>query len=145
MVISNWIRICAAALGLAAAAPSQAGLALTADGIALGFGISTFATVLPGYDGCCSGPFGVAMDTSGGSNTVIVSVNGLRYQFNDADGQTPATALNTVPSSSSTLAYATANGVAYGGDGSPVSRPARTSACGATPSTATSSRPATWG
>jgi hypothetical protein len=107
----------AAVLGLVSAAQSQAALTLTPDGISLGFTLSTFATVLPGYNGCCSGPFGVAMDTTG-TPTVLVSVNGTRYQFNDTDGQTPATALNSTPSTSGTNAYATAGGRAYGGSGS---------------------------
>lgn len=34
---------------------------LTADGIADGFTLTTFATTNPGNTGCCSGPFGVAV------------------------------------------------------------------------------------
>ena len=117
MVISRWIRVAAATLGLLGASQSHAALTLTADGITLGFSISTFATVFPGNTGCCSGPFGVAMDTTGGSNTVVVSVNGTRYQFADTDGQTTGTALNTTGSGSGTNAYATAGGLAYGGEG----------------------------
>jgi hypothetical protein len=90
-------------------------LTLTPAGIADGFTLTTFATVAPGNTGCCAGPFGVAVSNTG---TVIVSLgSGTRYAFNDVDGQTIATALNAVSSSSFTEAYATAGGQAYGGDG----------------------------
>lgn len=106
------------AAGSALALPAHADMVLTAGGISLGFTLTNFATVLPGGNGCCSGPFGVAMDTTGGNPTVLVSANSQRFQFNDTDGQTTATALNIEPSSSFTSAYATAGGLAYGGDGS---------------------------
>ncbi|MBS0447828.1 MAG: PEP-CTERM sorting domain-containing protein [Proteobacteria bacterium] len=115
----KWRVAALAAAGAAVMAPAHADLTLTADGMSLGFTLSNFATVVPGNSGCCSGPFGVAMDTTGGLNTVIVSAGvGTRYTFNDMDGQTTATALTSTPSSSSTSAYATAGGLAYGGDGS---------------------------
>ncbi len=109
---------------LAVATPNlaQAGvLTMTADGTALGFSLTTFATLNPSLVNTGSyGPFGVGMDTTGGSATVLVSnyQNNTRYTFNDVDGQTVATSLTSLPSSSYTSAYATAGGVTYGGDGS---------------------------
>lgn len=69
----------------------------------------------PGNTGCCGGPFGVAVANNG---NVIVSDNGtsLRYAFHDVDGQTPASALHTSPSTSGVIAYATAGGQAYGAE-----------------------------
>ncbi|MDQ2778050.1 MAG: hypothetical protein M3Y32_00670 [Pseudomonadota bacterium] len=58
------------------------------------------------------------MDTTGGSNTVLVSnsQNDTRYVFNNVDGQTTASAVNNVASSGSgTVGYATAGGLASGG------------------------------
>jgi hypothetical protein len=112
-------KILTAAVGvsaLVAGTSARADLVLTQTAVNLGFSLSTFATVFPGNQGCCSGPFGVAMDTTG-SPTVLVSVNGSRYQFADVDGQTVGSALNTTGSGSGTTAYATAGGLAYGGEG----------------------------
>lgn len=92
-------------------------LTLTPAGIADGFTLTTFATTNPGNTGCCSGPFGVAVASNG---NIIVSTGSPnnRYVFADVDGQTTGSALHTVtPSSSSTVAYATAGGHAYGGVG----------------------------
>ena len=96
--------------GAANAAP----LTLTPTGIADGFTLSTFATLNPGNTGF--GPFGVAVASNG---NIIVSnfPDNQRYVFNDVDGQTTASALTQVTSNTSTLAYATAGGQAYGGDG----------------------------
>lgn len=48
--------------------PAQAlsnSLALTQQGIADGFTLTTFAKTTPGYTGCCSGPFGIAVASTG--------------------------------------------------------------------------------
>ena len=59
----------AIAVGLTPANPANATLALTPAGIADGFTLTTFATVLPGNGGCCAGPFGVAVNGQG--NVVV--------------------------------------------------------------------------
>jgi hypothetical protein len=117
MKTKSLFRSLLAVAGLAVAASSaHATLTLTADGIAKGFTLSTFAMLNPGASGF--GPFGVGVDTTGGSPTVLVSnfANSTRYQFSDVDGQTTASALNSVGSSSGTIAYASAGGRVYGGD-----------------------------
>lgn len=88
-------------------------LALTPTGVSDGFTLSTFATTNPGNTGCCSGPFGIAVATSG---NILVSDGGNAklYVFADSDGQTVGSALFTQPSNSSTAAYATAGGHPYG-------------------------------
>ena len=99
--------------------PLAAGtLTLTPAGMADGFTLTTFATLNPGAeDGFSFGPFGVAVASNG---NVIVSneanTDRTRYAFLDVDGQTPATALNSLPSSSGLVGYASAGGQAYGGD-----------------------------
>ena len=99
------------------AAPSaNAVLALTTDGIDLGFTLSQFALIDPGYDGCCDGPFGIGMDVASGHVLVNVGGTGMRYVFNDVDGQTLGSALGSVASSTYVGAYATAGGLAYGAD-----------------------------
>lgn len=125
MVKSNLVRSAVvAAIATLGAAQANAQLALTADGIALGFTLSQFASTNPGYNSCCNGPFGVAVDVASGHVIVDVNSTGLRYAFNDVDGQTLASALSSAPSSTGTGAYATAGGKAYGaffqiaGDGS---------------------------
>src|SRR5215813_771581 len=102
----------AALAGLAGVgSPAEAALALTAAGIADGFTLSTFATTNPGNTGCCAGPFGIAVT---GGNVIVGTGSGERFAFIDVDGQTTATALNTLANNSSTAAYATAGGKAYG-------------------------------
>lgn len=99
-------------------APGQAfcnSISLTAQGIADGFTLSTFATTNPGNTGCCSGPFGVAMTTTG--NVIVSTGSGTQYVFANTDGQTTGSALFTHPSSASTSAYATAGGSPYGAQG----------------------------
>jgi hypothetical protein len=87
-------------------------IALTAKGVADGFTLSTFATTNPGNTGCCGGPFGVSVTNNG---SVIVSTgSGPSYVFADIDGQTSGSSLFTHSSNSSTAAYATAGGNAYG-------------------------------
>jgi hypothetical protein len=88
---------------------------LTAAGIADGFTLTTFATPSPGNFGCCNGPFGVAVASTG--NIIVNTGAGTRYVFADTDGQTVGSALFSTSSSSFTTAYATAGGQAYGGDG----------------------------
>ena len=88
---------------------------LTAAGIADGFTLTTFATPSPGNIGCCNGPFGVAVASTG--NIIVNTGAGTRYVFADTDGQTVGSALFSTSSSSFTTAYATAGGQAYGGDG----------------------------
>jgi hypothetical protein len=102
---------------VAQAAPVQANpLTLTNAGTTLGFTLSIFAITNPGYNSCCNGPFGLTVTQTG---HVIASVNGTgtRYQWNDVDGQTLASALSSHASDSSTTAYANAGGVAYGSQG----------------------------
>jgi hypothetical protein len=87
-------------------------IALTAQGIADGFTLSTFATTNPGTTGCCNGPFGIAVTNNG---SVIVSTGaGPSYVFADTDGQTPGSALFTRTSNSGVSAYASVSGNAYG-------------------------------
>lgn len=100
--------------GLAPAAMAQVPT-LTAAGIADGFTLTTFATPSPGNSGCCSGPFGVAVASTG--NIIVSTGAGTRYVFKDTDGQTVGTALFSNPSFSATTAYATAGGQAYGAEG----------------------------
>jgi hypothetical protein len=88
---------------------------LTAAGTADGFTLTTFATTNPGNTGCCAGPFGVAVASSG--NIIVGTGSGSRYVFKDTNGQTVGSALFTQTNSSFTTAYATAGGQAYGSDG----------------------------
>jgi len=88
---------------------------LTAAGIADGFTLTTFATTNPGNTGCCTGPFGVAVASTG--DIIVNTGAGTRYVFADTDGQTAGSALFSTSSSSFVVAYATAGGQAYGGDG----------------------------
>lgn len=92
--------------------PASATLALTPQGIADGFTLTTFATVLPGNTNCCAGPFGVAVNGAG--NVVVGLGSGPLYVFPDVDGQTPATALFTQTTNSFVGAYAASGGVVYG-------------------------------
>jgi hypothetical protein len=70
----------ALAFGLFAGSPASATLALTPDGIADGFVLSTFATTNPGNNGCCNGPFGLGVNSAG--NVVVGTGSGplLRVQ-----------------------------------------------------------------
>lgn len=107
----------AATLGLFAAVPqAHAGiLTLTAQGVSDGFTLSTFATLNPGAEnGGNFGPFGVAY--AGGGKVIVSNYpNNTIYSFNDVDGQTTASALNTIPGvGTSTTGMASLNGVAYG-------------------------------
>jgi hypothetical protein len=113
------LKVVAALAMLFVATPiGRAGtLMLTPAGIADGFTLTTFATLNPGAQNTFNeGPFGVAVASNG---NVIVSnePNATRYAFLDVDGQTAATAVNSLPSSSGVIAYASAGGQAYGGDG----------------------------
>ena len=109
----------ALAAGLVLGNPADATLALTPAGIADGFTLSTFATMDPGYTGCCGGPFGVAIS---GSNVIVSNgFNNSISVFADSDGQTsnfgvaPTSALFNIPGAgTSTVAMATVGGVAYG-------------------------------
>jgi hypothetical protein len=118
----------ALAFGVFAAHPASATLALTPEGIADGFVLSTFATTNPGNTGCCDGPFGLGVNSAG--NVLVGTGAGPLYVFPDVDGQTPATALFTQSGGTLTHAFASSGGTVYGG---PVS------GCGPTRSTDTSS------
>jgi hypothetical protein len=96
----------------AGAARAHAALMLTPNGIADGFTLTTFATVLPGNTGCCKGPFGIAVNGAG--NVVIGLGSGPLYVFPDVDGQTPASALFTQTTNSFDGGYAASSGVVYG-------------------------------
>jgi len=106
----------AGGIGLAASLlfsnPASATLALTAAGIADGFVLTTFATVAPGNTGCCTGPFGVAVNGAG--NVVVGMGSGPLFVFADVDGQTPGSALFTQTTNSFVGAYAASGGVVYG-------------------------------
>jgi PEP-CTERM motif len=102
-------------LGLFAANSASATLALTPDGIADGFVLSTFATTNPGNTGCCNGPFGIAVNGAG--NVLVGTGAGPLYVFPDVDGQTPATALFTQVGGTFTHAFTTSGGIVYGGVG----------------------------
>ena len=94
------------------AQPAGATLALTPDGIADGFVLSTFATTNPGNTGCCSGPFGLGVNSAG--NVLVNTGSGTLYVFPDVDGQTPATALFTQSSNNFVGAFTSVNGTVYG-------------------------------
>lgn len=102
----------ALALGLLAVQPASANLALTPDGIADGFVLSTFATTNPGNTGCCSGPFGLGVNSAG--NVLVNTGAGTLYVFKDVDGQTPASALFTQSSNNFVGAFTSVNGTVYG-------------------------------
>jgi outer membrane protein assembly factor BamB len=87
--------------GLARAVMAQVPT-LTAAGITDGFTLTTFATTNPGSTGCCAGPFGVAVASSG--NIFVGTGSGSRYVFADTDGQTVGSALFTQTNSSFTQA-----------------------------------------
>ncbi|ARN82190.1 hypothetical protein [Methylocystis bryophila] len=91
------------------------GPTLTAQGIADGFQLSTFATTNPGNTGCCGGPFGIGVNGQG--NVLVGTGSGALYVFKDVNGQTPGSALFTQSSSSFTSAYTASGGVVYGGVG----------------------------
>ena len=95
--------------------PGQAfcnSLSLTSAGTADGFTLSTFATTNPGNVGCCGGPFGIAVASTG--NIIVGTGSGAQYVFADSNGQTVASALFTGTSSAYVTAYATVGGQAYG-------------------------------
>jgi hypothetical protein len=92
--------------------PASATLALTPDGIADGFVLSTFATTNPGNTGCCSGPFGLGVNSAG--NVLVNTGAGTLYVFSDVDGQTPGTALFTQSSNNFVGAFTSVNGTVYG-------------------------------
>ena len=98
--------------GLALANPANATLALTPDGIADGFTLTTFATTNPGNTGCCAGPFGVAVNGAG--NVLVNTGSGTLYVFADVDGQTPGSALFTQSSNNYVGAFTASGGVVYG-------------------------------
>lgn len=82
---------------------------ITPAGAALGFNITTYATV--GF------PLGIAVASNG--NIIVSSLtSGRRFVWPDVDGQTIGTAITSAPSSSGAQAYATSGGKPYGGDGS---------------------------
>jgi hypothetical protein len=105
----------AMAFGLFASHPASATLALTPDGIADGFVLSTFATTNPGNTGCCNGPFGLGVNSAG--NVVVGTGSGPLYVFKDVDGQTTATALFTQSGNTGTHAFTSSGGIVYGGIG----------------------------
>ena len=103
---------------LAAMPQAHAGiLTLTPQGVADGFTLSQFAFLNPGFENSFNfGPFGVAY---AGNGKVIVSnfPNNTMYSFKDIDGQTTASALNTIAGAgTSTTGMASLGGVAYGAD-----------------------------
>ncbi len=88
------------------------GAPLTAQGIADGFQLSTFATTNPGNTGCCAGPFGIGVNSAG--NVLVGTGSGSLYVFKDVDGQTPGSALFTQTNSTFVGAYTSSGGVVYG-------------------------------
>ena len=87
-------------------------MALTPDGIADGFTLTTFATTNPGNTGCCAGPFEVAVNSAG--NVLVNTGSGTLYVFRDVDGQTPGSALFTQSSNNYVGAFTASGGVVYG-------------------------------
>ena len=106
----RWALLGATVIASAWTGQAQAGLTLTAAGIADGFTLTNFAITDPGNTGF--GPFGLAA----ANGTVLVSDynTGRRYLFTDTDGQTVGSALHTYSSNSSTQAYASTGGKLYG-------------------------------
>lgn len=102
---------------LAAMPQAHAGiLTLTPQGVTDGFTLSQFALLNPGAESSFNfGPFGVAY---AGNGKVIVSndPSNAIYSFKDIDGQTVASALNTVAGGTGTTGMASLGGVAYGAD-----------------------------
>src|SRR4051812_1612509 len=83
-----------AAITLGANEPARAGtLALTAAGVTDGFTLSTYAS--GGATG--SYPFIAAAALSNGNLAVIDYANGFLREYADVDGQTPGSALISVP------------------------------------------------
>jgi len=93
------------------AGTANATLALTAAGIADGFTLNVFATLNSGNNGGF-GPFGVAV----GGNVIVSNFpDNTIYTFHDVDGQTLASAVNTIPGAgTSTSGMAISGGNAYG-------------------------------
>jgi len=89
-------------------------LALTSAGTTDGFTLTTFATTDPGNTGCCSGPFGVAINNTSPATVLVGNGFGTAYVFSDTDGQTTGSALFTQSTNSFVVAYATVGGHAYG-------------------------------
>jgi hypothetical protein len=111
---STAVATAALAIGLSAASAASAAnatLTLTAAGIADGFTLSQFAALNVGNNGGF-GPFGVAV----GGNVIVSNFpNNTIYTFHDVDGQTTATALNTIAGAgTSTVGMATSGGNVYG-------------------------------
>jgi hypothetical protein len=100
----------AALIGLAVLAPvrAQAGLTLTAAGIADGFTLSTYATGVGGSNYS----FLAAAPLSNGNLAVIDYSHGLLSSYADVNGQTYGSALNTV-SFSGAINVADAGGKTY--------------------------------
>lgn len=96
---------------------ADAALVLNPTGLALGFKLSIFATIDPSNARTFNlGPFGVAY---AGNGRVIVSnfVDNNIYSFADSNGQTLASALNTVAfAGTGGIGMASAGGHAYGSD-----------------------------
>ncbi len=104
------LRAGLAAMSLATAGTAHAALTLNAAGINLGFSLTTFATV--GGNGL--GPIGSAT-LSNGNIAVYDSNSNRTYVFNDVDGQTLGTALNSAPVTSPILNTLTRyNNIVYG-------------------------------
>ena len=103
----------AALIGLAVFAPvrAQAGLTLTAAGIADGFTLSTYATGVGGnnYSFLAAAPL---LNPNVGTMAVIDYSHGLLRSFADVDGQTYGSALNSV-SFPSAVNIANAGGQTY--------------------------------
>jgi hypothetical protein len=109
------IGIVALGIGLSTAVPAKAQLHLTPQGIADGFNLSTFATTNPGNTGCCSGPFGIGVNSAG--NVVVGTGAGPLYVFPDVDGNTVASALFTQTGNTGTHAFTSSGGIVYGAVG----------------------------
>jgi hypothetical protein len=96
------------------AAPAHAVLTLTADGLNLGFSLSTFATGFPGGGG--PGILGMAVNSDG--RVIVNSTNeGRNYVFNNVDNQTVANAVSFTAHQGFPPAYANSGGTVYGSTG----------------------------
>jgi hypothetical protein len=101
----------------------HAALALTSAGSTAGFSLSLFATTNPTAGPGDTGPLGVAVTGNGNvivdtfsTACILQGVTSCRYIFPDVDGQTTATALSFTGSNPGIAGYATAGGLAYGGE-----------------------------
>ena len=92
---------------------SHASMMLTADGVNLGFSLSTFVS---GFPNSGVGPLGIGINNLG--QVIVDSGQDRRnYVFNDVDNQTLGNAISSTPFSGWPAAFATVNGTVWGSMG----------------------------